>query len=196
VAFSIFYGTIQWQHTHAQASCAAPGHHALASIDELHRIKRHYTLNIDGLAEVVRVCVPHLCVYVCVCLCVCVCVFVCVCARVCVVMCVPHLRECVCIYACVRKLCMWNSVCICVCVFCVYLCVHTCIMHCVCRWMCVLALHLCALYGCKHASILCTMCHVCVRVYVMFAFKDVSRWTSVLLRGLSHTRKFCAQLKG
>lgn len=37
----------------AQASSAAPGHHALASISELGRIKRHYTLNIDGLAEVV-----------------------------------------------------------------------------------------------------------------------------------------------
>lgn len=38
-----------------QASSAAPGHHALASIAELQRVKRHYTLNIDGLAEVVGV---------------------------------------------------------------------------------------------------------------------------------------------
>eukprot|EP00798_Chlamydomonas_sp_ICE-L_P014139 gene14139-20102_t len=40
-------------YSEAQGSKAAPGHHALAGIHEIQRIKRHYTLNIDGLAEVV-----------------------------------------------------------------------------------------------------------------------------------------------
>ncbi len=40
-------------YSEAQASRAAPGHHALASAAELGRVRRHYTLNIDGLAEVV-----------------------------------------------------------------------------------------------------------------------------------------------
>ncbi|KAF5837717.1 DHS-like NAD/FAD-binding domain-containing protein [Dunaliella salina] len=43
-------------YSEAQASCAAPGHHALATIAGLRRIKRHYTLNIDGLAEVGLAC--------------------------------------------------------------------------------------------------------------------------------------------
>lgn len=40
-------------YSEAQASRAAPGHYALAEIHELGRMRRHYTLNIDGLAEVV-----------------------------------------------------------------------------------------------------------------------------------------------
>lgn len=40
-------------YSEAQGSNAAPGHHALAQCDKLHRMRRHYTLNIDGLSEVV-----------------------------------------------------------------------------------------------------------------------------------------------
>lgn len=40
-------------HTSTQASQAARGHHALAQLHQLGRLQRHYTLNIDGLAEVV-----------------------------------------------------------------------------------------------------------------------------------------------
>ncbi|GFH12855.1 deacetylase sirtuin-type domain-containing protein, partial [Haematococcus lacustris] len=46
-------------YSEAQASRAAPGHHALAAIAEMGRIKRHYTLNIDGLAEVVGMSTWH-----------------------------------------------------------------------------------------------------------------------------------------
>jgi NAD-dependent SIR2 family protein deacetylase len=40
-------------HCSTQASQAARGHHALAQLHQLGRLQRHYTLNIDGLAEVV-----------------------------------------------------------------------------------------------------------------------------------------------
>ena len=39
-------------YSEAQASQAAAGHDALAEMHTMRRIKRHYTLNIDGLAEV------------------------------------------------------------------------------------------------------------------------------------------------
>lgn len=40
-------------YSEAQASKAAAGHYALAEIAELKCMQRHYTLNIDGLSEVV-----------------------------------------------------------------------------------------------------------------------------------------------
>lgn len=40
-------------YSEAQGSQAAPGHAALADMASAGRIRRHYTLNIDGLAEVV-----------------------------------------------------------------------------------------------------------------------------------------------
>lgn len=36
----------------AKNSKAAPGHVAIAQLNELGKLQRHYTLNIDGLAEV------------------------------------------------------------------------------------------------------------------------------------------------
>ena len=36
----------------AKNSRASPGHLAIAQLHELHKLQRHYTLNIDGLAEV------------------------------------------------------------------------------------------------------------------------------------------------
>jgi hypothetical protein len=40
-------------YSEAQSSRAAPGHHALAELWRMGALARHYTLNIDGLAEVV-----------------------------------------------------------------------------------------------------------------------------------------------
>eukprot|EP00775_Hariotina_reticulata_P003077 gene3077-3356_t len=37
----------------AQTSRAAPGHVAIAQLSELGKLQRHYTLNIDGLSQVV-----------------------------------------------------------------------------------------------------------------------------------------------
>ncbi len=77
-------------YSEAQGSQAAPGHHALAGLGALGRIVRHYTLNIDGLAEAVGMSTWHhennnsgltvemhgniryVCLFVCVCVCVCV----------------------------------------------------------------------------------------------------------------------------
>lgn len=39
-------------YSEAQSSQAAEGHHALAAINHMQRMQRHYTMNIDGLAEV------------------------------------------------------------------------------------------------------------------------------------------------
>ncbi|KAJ9505491.1 hypothetical protein QJQ45_024632 [Haematococcus lacustris] len=46
-------------YSEAQASQAAPGHHALARISEMGRLQRQYTLNIDGLSEVVGLSTWH-----------------------------------------------------------------------------------------------------------------------------------------
>jgi hypothetical protein len=46
-------------YSEAQGSQAAPGHHALASMSALGRVRRHYTLNIDGLAEAVGISTWH-----------------------------------------------------------------------------------------------------------------------------------------
>jgi NAD-dependent SIR2 family protein deacetylase len=40
-------------YSEAQASKAAQGHYAVAQLQELGLLQRHYTMNIDGLAEVV-----------------------------------------------------------------------------------------------------------------------------------------------
>ncbi|GAX79029.1 hypothetical protein CEUSTIGMA_g6469.t1 [Chlamydomonas eustigma] len=50
VAVQAFFAQI---YSEAQSSRAAAGHMALARMYSMKRIKRHYTLNIDGLAEVV-----------------------------------------------------------------------------------------------------------------------------------------------
>lgn len=49
-ALQAFFAQI---YSEAQASKAAAGHHALAEVHGLQRLRRHYTLNIDGLSEVV-----------------------------------------------------------------------------------------------------------------------------------------------
>jgi hypothetical protein len=46
-------------YSEAQSSRAAPGHHALARLWRLGLLGRHYTLNIDGLAEVVGMDTHH-----------------------------------------------------------------------------------------------------------------------------------------
>ncbi|GFH11773.1 deacetylase sirtuin-type domain-containing protein, partial [Haematococcus lacustris] len=46
-------------YSEAQSSQAAPGHHALARMLEMGRLQRQYTLNIDGLSEVVGLSTWH-----------------------------------------------------------------------------------------------------------------------------------------
>jgi hypothetical protein len=41
-------------YSEAQSAQAAHGHYALAELHQLRKLQRHYTMNIDGLAEVVR----------------------------------------------------------------------------------------------------------------------------------------------
>jgi NAD-dependent SIR2 family protein deacetylase len=41
-------------YSEAQASRAATGHHAMAQLQQLGALQRHYTLNIDGLSEARR----------------------------------------------------------------------------------------------------------------------------------------------
>ncbi len=58
-----FHGAVQafYADIYAEAKKAKPssGHHALAAMAEMGRLQRHYTMNIDGLAECVGLTTWH-----------------------------------------------------------------------------------------------------------------------------------------